>query len=108
MTGPRGGGRRSSPGRGAILRVRLKSRAGRDGVEGLRDGVWWLRVSAPPVGGAANRACLRFLAELLGVAPSALELRSGARSPLKRIEVRGLGEEEVASALARAAEGENS
>jgi len=48
--------------------------------------VW---VGAPPVVGAANRAVLKVVADELGVSPSSLRLRSGARSRIKTFEVRG-------------------
>jgi uncharacterized protein YggU (UPF0235/DUF167 family) len=46
--------------------------------------VW---VTAPPVEGAANAAVLRAVARELGVPPSAVSLRSGARSSVKVVEV---------------------
>jgi uncharacterized protein len=46
--------------------------------------VW---VSAPAAEGAANRAVLEAVAEELGVAPSKVRLRSGARSRTKLVEV---------------------
>jgi uncharacterized protein (TIGR00251 family) len=47
--------------------------------------VW---VNAPPVEGAANKAVLEAVGRELGVPPSAVSLRSGARSRTKVYEVR--------------------
>ena len=49
------------------LKVRVQPRASRNEVTGWRDGVLSVRLTAPPVEGAANRACRDFLADLLGV-----------------------------------------
>jgi uncharacterized protein YggU (UPF0235/DUF167 family) len=46
-----------------------------------------VRVTAPPVDGAANEALLRLVARELGVARSALRLVSGERARVKRLEV---------------------
>ena len=47
--------------------------------------VW---VNAPPVEGAANQAVLEAVAKEMGVRPSAVSLRSGARSRTKVFEVK--------------------
>jgi uncharacterized protein len=46
--------------------------------------VW---VSAPPIAGAANEAVVKAVAHELGVSPSAVRLRSGARSRIKTFDV---------------------
>jgi uncharacterized protein (TIGR00251 family) len=60
---------------------------------GWREGALVIRLAAPPVEGAANRACLKFLAEILDVAPSRLSLDSGEKSREKRFRVAGLTSE---------------
>lgn len=47
-----------------------------------------LRVRERAVEGAANRACVRALAEAYGVPPSGVELVAGARSRRKRFSIR--------------------
>jgi hypothetical protein len=70
--------------------VRLTPRGGREAVEGVDGaGALRVRVTAPPVDGAANRAMLRLLAADLGVAPSALCLVAGASGRRKVVEVVG-------------------
>lgn len=49
----------------ASFRVRLQPKASRDAIVGEVDGVLRLRVTAPPVEGRANEACLRLLAKRL-------------------------------------------
>lgn len=51
----------------AKVSVRVTPRASSNAVSGFRDGVLHLRLTAPPVEGAANEACRAFVAEILGV-----------------------------------------
>jgi len=47
-----------------------------------------VRVRERAIEGAANRACIRALAEAYGVAPTAVELLHGAKSRRKRFSIR--------------------
>lgn len=78
--------------RGGSVRipVRLTPRGGADRVEGVVEGVLRVRVAAPAVDGAANKALLRLLADELGVARSAVHLATGETSRTKLVEVEGL------------------
>jgi len=58
----------------------------------------------PPIEGRANASLIRFMARALGVNPRAVNIVSGARSRLKVLEIEGVGEEDLVSALASAAE----
>ena len=57
---------------------------------GEREGALRLRIAAPPVDGKANKECVRFLAELFGVASSAVEIRAGLSSRTKTVRVRNI------------------
>jgi uncharacterized protein YggU (UPF0235/DUF167 family) len=59
-----------------------------------------LRVAAPPVDGAANRACLSLVALALGVKKAQVSLIGGETSRDKRFLVSGLPPEERDSRLA--------
>jgi hypothetical protein len=77
-------------GDGLTLRVRVKPRASKDALSGEREGALVVRLTAPPVEGAANEALSRFLGKTLGVAPSAVRVVSGATSRHKVVRVSGL------------------
>jgi len=85
------------------LRVRVTPRSSRDEIVGWQEGVLRVRVQAPPVGGRANEALVRLLAEALGVARSAVEVVRGQRGRGKTVRVVGLDEAEVRKRLAAAA-----
>jgi uncharacterized protein len=71
--------------------VRLTPRGGADRVEGANaDGVLEARVSAPPVGGAANTALIRLIADELDIARSSVRLVAGASGRQKLIVVEGV------------------
>jgi uncharacterized protein (TIGR00251 family) len=78
-----------------ILRVKVQTRASRNEVVGVQGDALRVRITAPPVGGAANRHLLAVLAKKLGVPRDRLELRSGSTSRLKTIAIQGISAAEV-------------
>ena len=74
----------------ARVTVKVHPRAKRSAVTGRFGEAWKLDLAAPPVDGKANEACLRFLAELAGVARSRVRIVSGATARLKVVEVAGM------------------
>ena len=84
---------------GSALSVVVVPRSGKSSVEQLADGSIQIRLTAPPVDGAANAALLRFLADVLGVPRSRLEIIAGASSRRKRIRVGGLTPVELEARL---------
>jgi uncharacterized protein (TIGR00251 family) len=87
---------REAPG-GITLRVRVKPRASHDAIEGVREGALVVRLTAPPVEGAANAALARVLAKALGLPPSAIALARGAKGRDKLVEIAGATTAQVAS-----------
>ena len=83
----------------ARITVRLTPRASREEIAGEREGVLQVRVTAPPVDGAANEALVRLLAKRLRVAKGAVAIVSGETSRSKVVEVDGLTEGEVRERL---------
>ena len=84
---------------GVRLRLRVQPRASREEMAGVAGGVIRVRLTAPPVDGAANEALVRFLAARLSVARSAVVLVSGHTGRSKAVEVAGLTAEEAARRL---------
>jgi hypothetical protein len=86
------------------LAVRVTARGGRDAVEGwTRDAsgrlVLKLRVAAAAADGQANAAVLALLAKALGRPKSTIAIVSGQTARVKRIEVEGLSEDDLAVAF---------
>ncbi len=71
----------------AHFAVRLIPRASRSAVAGVRDGVLQVRVTAAPVGGAANKALVELLGKALRVGVTAVRIESGGTSSRKRLSV---------------------
>ena len=75
---------------GARIPVRLTPRGGADRVDGVVDGVLRVRVSAPPVDGAANRALVRLLAAELGIPKRDVRLVAGDTARTKQVAIDGV------------------
>ncbi len=88
---------REEPGR-VLLSVYVTPRAGRDSIEPGGDSVR-VRLTAPPVEGAANNALISLLADRLGVARRAVTLVRGATSRHKLVAVAGISAAELTSRL---------
>jgi hypothetical protein len=87
---------------GATFAVKVHPRARRNAVTGVLGEALKLALTAPPVEGKANEACLQYLAEVLGVPRAALTLLSGETSRQKLVRVAGVPAEEVRRRLAAA------
>lgn len=85
--------------RGGLLDVRVVPRADRPGIAGMRGGALLVRLSSPPVGGAANRELVETLARALRCPTRDVELVSGRHTRAKRVRIAGLAREQVLAAL---------
>jgi uncharacterized protein (TIGR00251 family) len=84
---------------GVTFRVRVIPRASSEGIGGERGGALVVRLTAPPVEGAGNRALQRFLAKALGVPGFAVKLLRGMSGREKVVRVEGVSIEEIWSLL---------
>jgi len=84
---------------GTLVRLRVQPRASAERLDGVRDGCICLRLTAPPVEGAANAACIAFLAKMLGINRAQMRLQAGAKSREKLVHIAGLTPVQVAAAL---------
>ena len=79
----------------ATIAVKIHPRAKRNAITGKIGDVLKVDLTAPPVGGRANEACIEFLADLLRLARSSMTIVSGKTSRSKVIRVAGLSQDEV-------------
>jgi uncharacterized protein (TIGR00251 family) len=77
----------------------VQPRASLAEVEGVYGDRLRLRVTAPPLEGAANAACIALLAKALGVRRSQVQLHAGAKSRDKLLHITGLSAAQVATIL---------
>jgi uncharacterized protein (TIGR00251 family) len=75
---------------GSLLSIRVIPRARRSELAGRRGDALLVRLSAPPVEGAANTALVELLAASLGIPRSRITLVSGERSRDKVVRLDGL------------------
>lgn len=86
-------------GDGIRLRIRVQPRASRTEVVGLHGDAIRIRLSAPPVDGAANEALLRFLSDKLSISRSAVRIAAGENSRSKVVTASGIGLSEARERL---------
>lgn len=84
---------------GVTLKVRVQPRAGRTEIAGEHAGAIKLRIAAPPLEGRANKECKRYLAKLLKVGATSVEIISGESSRDKVIRVSNISAGRVLEAL---------
>ncbi len=77
--------------------VHVQPRASKTELAGLHAGALKVRVAAPPVDAAANRALIELLAERLGVSRRSVRIVAGGKSRTKLLEADGVTPEQIAS-----------
>lgn len=84
---------------GTSIAIRVQPRASRNEIAGLHGAELRVRITAPPVDGAANAALLQFLASALGLSRAHITLLAGEGSRSKVVSVRGITPEQAAHRL---------
>ena len=74
-------------GDGIVLNLHIQPRASKSEVCGVLGDALKIRLTSPPVDGAANKLCREFLAGLFHVPKSAVEIISGETSRHKRVRI---------------------
>lgn len=89
---------------GLTFDIQVTPRASRAEIAGWQDEALKVKVTALPVEGAANDACIKLLSKELGLKKSQMEIFTGTKSRRKTVLVkdisRGELEEKIKSALA--------
>ncbi|MFN8592486.1 MAG: DUF167 domain-containing protein [Thermomicrobiales bacterium] len=91
--------------RGSVIRIIVVPRGSRNQIEISDHGLLRIRVTAPPVDGAANAAVIKVLAEAIDVSRSRLSILTGEHSRHKQILVDGLTPEQLMPRLGGEAAG---
>jgi uncharacterized protein (TIGR00251 family) len=84
----------------ASFAVQVHPRAKKNSITGELGDALKLALTAPPIDGRANEACVQFFAKLLKVPRSSVSIASGETSRRKVIRVAGLSADEVRARLA--------
>ena len=74
---------------GVSIRVKVRPRSSRKGIEGVSGDIVNISLTSPPVEGAANEQLIEVLSEELGVKKSAIQILRGASSRYKVIAIKG-------------------
>jgi uncharacterized protein (TIGR00251 family) len=88
----------NSPG-GVTFTVKVHPRAGKNAITGEVGDALKVALTAPPVDGKANAACIEFFAKLLNVPRSSVTIASGQSSRNKVIRVSGITAQQVRDRL---------
>jgi uncharacterized protein (TIGR00251 family) len=84
---------------GVVLALHIQPGAKNTEIAGEHGDALKIRLAAPPVDGKANECLIEFIAELIRLPKSSVRLLSGHGSRKKRIEIVGMGVDEVSNRL---------
>lgn len=83
----------------ARISVKVKPRASRNALEGWQDDALVVRLTSPPVEGAANTSLIRLLAKKTGLARSRIRIVSGEKGRTKVLEFTGVDPDDLRERL---------
>ena len=85
--------------------VYIQPRASTTELAGTHDGVVKIRIAAPAIDNAANRALIEFVAQHLGIARRAVRVVAGITSRRKVLEIDGVAADVIARKLGQGLNG---
>ncbi|HPC85539.1 MAG TPA: DUF167 domain-containing protein [Smithellaceae bacterium] len=84
---------------GLSFDIHVNPHASQAQIAGIADGMLKIKVTAPPVEGAANDACIELLAKKLGLKKSRMKISAGAKGRKKTILVNDVSRTELEQKL---------
>lgn len=81
------------------IRIYVQPRSSKNEIAGVHDNAIKIKITSPPLDGAANLLLIKFLSKKLGVSKSRISLISGGKSRNKVVNIEGLSKDEAASLL---------
>ncbi|MEW6108165.1 MAG: DUF167 domain-containing protein [Nitrospirota bacterium] len=75
---------------GITIEVKVEPRSSRKGIAGVMDNLLKVKLTAPPVGNAANEQLIELISEETGIGKSSIRIIRGRTSKKKVIEIRGV------------------
>ncbi len=84
---------------GSTFWIVVKPRSKRNEIVDVREGALRVRVTAPPVDGAANEACRKLISKTFGISKTSIAIRKGKTSQKKLIYCRNLTPHDVLARL---------
>lgn len=81
------------------IHIHVQPRASRNEVGGIHGDSLKIRLTSPPVEGAANSLLVEFMAKRLGMSKSRIEITAGEKSRHKTLKIKGLTRAEAATSL---------
>ncbi len=84
---------------GLQFRIKVQPRSSKNEIVGLQGDALKIKLTAPPVDGEANEACVRFLSGFLKVPRQQVKIVSGQTSHYKIIEIEHFTEDELRNRL---------
>ena len=82
---------------GVTFTIKVLPRSSRNEIVGEQEGMLRVKLTAPPVEGAANKMLVNFIASKLKVSKSSVTILSGETGRTKTISVSGITPEDLAA-----------
>lgn len=84
---------------GLIFKAFIQPKSSKNEIAGLQGDALKIKLTAPPVEGAANKMCIEFLAKILKIRKSDVIIVRGQSSRSKQILIRSATAEQIRSLL---------
>ncbi len=75
--------------KGVELCILVQPNSSKNAFEGFQENALKIKITAPPVEGQANKACLKLLSKALGVPQSAMSIKFGQKTRRKTVLITG-------------------
>jgi uncharacterized protein (TIGR00251 family) len=81
------------------ITVRVTPGAKRNSIISHKEGVWYIKIAAPPVEGRANEELISYISRVLDIRKSAVAVLKGQSSRIKVLAITGLSQADIEKRL---------